>query len=228
MFHGTLQPHWSLPNIDQVNQGRIRVRILQLQQVNGFPPLFKLQLIFDQVGIPLFLSKKRKLETKKKEAWIPRGNTWSHWQIKDALLCLLLIFNIEIISILPYETDKLANMCLVEFHFQWKLLLLFGTSLFEGHLHLGDKIWSRKNVHIIFVPVTSIQETTLFGGKRHFFWVRKPGLISPQGTRSKRDWPQKALITLSLHLSQWRQLSQHRLSHLNWCTSLVGMQHTIT
>lgn len=66
MFHGTLQPHWSLPNIDQVNQGRVRVRILQLQQVNGFPPLFKLQLIFDQVGIQLFLSKKRKLETEKK------------------------------------------------------------------------------------------------------------------------------------------------------------------
>ena len=67
MLHGTLQPHWSLPNIDQFNQGRIRVRILQLQQVKGFPPLFKLQLIFDQVGIPLFLSKKRKLETEKRK-----------------------------------------------------------------------------------------------------------------------------------------------------------------
>ena len=47
--------------------------------------------------------------------------------------------------------------------------LSFGTPLCKGYLHSGDKIWrSRKNVHIIFVFVTSIQ------GKGHFFWIPRP------------------------------------------------------
>ena len=38
----------------------------------------------------------------------------------------------------------------------------------------GHKLRSRKNVHMIFVFVTSIEETPLFRGKGHFFWVPKP------------------------------------------------------
>ena len=44
---------------------------------------------------------------------------------------------------------------------QWNLYI--GTPLFKGHLHSRDtKIWCRKNVHIIFVTVTSIERTPLF------------------------------------------------------------------
>ena len=44
-----------------------------------------------------------------------------------------------------------------------------GTPPFRGH-----KIWSRKNTHIIFAPITSIAGTPLFRGKGHFFWFSKP------------------------------------------------------
>ena len=39
-----------------------------------------------------------------------------------------------------------------------------------------DKIWSRKNVHIIFVVIAAIEETPLSrpGTKGHFCWVPKP------------------------------------------------------
>jgi len=38
----------------------------------------------------------------------------------------------------------------------------------------GHKIWSRKNVHIIFVLVTSDAGTALFRGQGRFVWVPKP------------------------------------------------------
>ena len=44
--------------------------------------------------------------------------------------------------------------------------LSFGTPLFRGH-----KMWSRKNVHIIFVSVNSIEGTPLFRGLK--MWSRK-------------------------------------------------------
>ena len=55
--------------------------------------------------------------------------------------------------------------------------LLWDTSIqvtppFEGH-----KTWSRKNVHIISVFVTSIKGKLLFRRKGHFFWVQT--LVSP-------------------------------------------------
>ena len=50
---------------------------------------------------------------------------------------------------------------------QWNLS--FGTPLFKG-----QKIWSQKNVYIIFVFVTSIEGTPLFWGNEHFLWVAKP------------------------------------------------------
>ena len=59
------------------------------------------------------------------------------------------------------------------FTLQWNLT--FGTPPFRGR-----KIWSRKNVHRIFVFVISTDP--LFRGKGHFFWVPKPWLTSIQGT----------------------------------------------
>ena len=37
-----------------------------------------------------------------------------------------------------------------------------------------------ENAYIIFVSMTSFQETLLFRRKRYFFWVPNPGLISIQ------------------------------------------------
>ena len=62
---------------------------------------------------------------------------------------------------------------------QWNLYI--GTPLFKGHLHSRDtKIWCRKNVHIIFVTVTSIERTPLFRGKGHFCGSQSPGFTSIQ------------------------------------------------
>ena len=48
--------------------------------------------------------------------------------------------------------------------------LSFGTPLFNGNLHSGDTKFGgpRKNVHIIFVFVTSVEETPLFRGRDTF------------------------------------------------------------
>ena len=49
-----------------------------------------------------------------------------------------------------------------------------------GHLYSwdtsiqGHQIWSRKDVHIIFVFITSIDGTPLFMGNGHYFWLPKP------------------------------------------------------
>ena len=78
-----------------------------------------------------------------------------------------------------HETGFGDNFCPIFLRnlVQWNLS--FGTPLFKGHPHSGDtstghKIWSRRNVHIIFVFVASIEETPLFRGTGHFFWVPKP------------------------------------------------------
>ena len=54
--------------------------------------------------------------------------------------------------------------------------LLWDTSVQGTSPFRGDKIWSRKNVHIIFEFVNSVVGTPPFRGKGHFFWVPKPGL----------------------------------------------------
>ena len=53
--------------------------------------------------------------------------------------------------------------------------LLWDTSIQGTAPFRGLKIWSRKNVHRIFVFVTSTEGILLFRGKKHFFWVPKPG-----------------------------------------------------
>ena len=58
------------------------------------------------------------------------------------------------------------------------IYLQSGTSNL-GHLYSRDTTFQgtqnlvSKNVHIIFVFVTSIEGTPLFTGKGHFFWVPK-------------------------------------------------------
>ena len=70
--------------------------------------------------------------------------------------------------------------------------LSFGTPLYKGwHLHSGDKIWSWKNVHIMFV--TSIKRTPLFGKKGHFFLVLKPGFNFHSGDTL---WLKSSLVTM--------------------------------
>ena len=48
-----------------------------------------------------------------------------------------------------------------------------GTSPLRHPPFMGHKIWSRKNVHIIFVSVTSIERTHLFREEGNLFWVPK-------------------------------------------------------
>ena len=51
-------------------------------------------------------------------------------------------------------------------YLQWNFF--FGTPI------QGAQIWSRKNVHIFFVSVTSFEGTPLYSGKGHSLWVPKP------------------------------------------------------
>ena len=53
--------------------------------------------------------------------------------------------------------------------------LLWDTSILGTPPSRGQKIWPRKNVHIIFVSIISVGWTPLFRGKGHFLWVPKPG-----------------------------------------------------
>ena len=66
---------------------------------------------------------------------------------------------------------------------EWKLTWLYGfdLQLVEPLLLVTSnpfrelKIWSWKNVQIIFLSVTSIEGTPQFRGREHFFWVPKHG-----------------------------------------------------
>ena len=79
----------------------------------------------------------------------------------------------------PFPTQLTST---VSIQLQWNLS--FGTSPFRGH-----KIWSQKNVHLIFVFVTSIEGTPLFRGKGHVFWVPKLGFnLHSGGTLALEKW----------------------------------------
>ena len=58
-----------------------------------------------------------------------------------------------------------------------------GTSLL-GHFYSGGyKLWSRKNAHIIFLSVTSVERTPVYSGKRDTFsGSQNPSLTSIQRT----------------------------------------------
>ena len=60
-------------------------------------------------------------------------------------------------------------------------LIQWNTSIQRTPPFRGHKIWSRKNVHIIFVSFTSVVGTRLFRGKGHFFCVTKPGFTFHSG-----------------------------------------------
>ena len=86
----------------------------------------------------------------------PRTGTWR------GHLCYA-----QVLSSGYYSSTLLTCFCDI----QWNLS--FWTLLYKGwHLHSGDKIWSWKNVHIMFV--TSIKRSPLFRKKGHFFLVLKP------------------------------------------------------
>lgn len=81
--------------------------------------------------------------------------------------------------------------------------LSFGTPAIQGTpLFRGNKIWSLKNVNIIFVSVTSTGGIFLFKEKGPFFWVPQ---LKGTHQHSKSDRPQKALTSIGgVHPSQWR------------------------
>ena len=95
-----------------------------------------------------------------------------------------------------------------------------------GQLHSRDtKFGPGKCSHSLCILLYSIEGTPLFRGKGHFFWVLKLGFnLHPGDTLSLKKWlsPQK----LGETMSQWWELSNHELSHLNRCTALVRIQHT--
>ena len=108
--------------------------------------------------------------------------------------------------------------------------LLWDTSIQETPQSRGHNIWSLKNIHTIFVFVMSIEGTLpLFRGKRHFFWVLKPGFNFHSGeTLAIKLWLTiKVIDKFKCSLLQKWQLSwsKRELTHLNWCTALVGSQH---
>ena len=75
-------------------------------------------------------------------------------------------------------------------------LLLWDTSIQGTAPFRGLKIWSRKNVHRIFVFVTSTEGILLFRGKKHFFWVPKPGFNFYSGNTLALKKVKKWLTTI--------------------------------
>ena len=71
-----------------------------------------------------------------------------------------------------------------------------------GHLQSRDKLWFRKNVHIIFVSVTSIEGTPLFSGSQ------SPVLTSIQRTQTLV--PEKCSYNLCIRylysITEWTPL----------------------
>ena len=116
------------------------------------------------------------------------------------------------VSLLSSPSSSLASSILVppSAILQWNLFLwntpIQGTPLFRRH-----KILSRKNVHIIFVSVTSIEETPLFRGKGHFVWVLKPWFNLHLGdTLALKKWLTKncdkfkcTLVTMMTAFTKW-------------------------
>ena len=103
--------------------------------------------------------------------------------------------------------DALSPLCTTQLGVQWNLS--FGTVLFKDH-----KIWSGKNVHIIFVFFAL--KGHLRPGKRDTFsGSRKPGsLHSGNFLAFKSDWPQKvvyyfwpSLVTMARALHKMNYLT---------------------
>ena len=66
--------------------------------------------------------------------------------------------------------------------------LLWDASVQETPPFRGHKIWSQKNVHIIFVLVNFLK-SHLYLGERdtYFFWVPKPGFRGHLSTQKVTD-----------------------------------------
>ena len=102
-----------------------------------------------------------------------------------AWLGALKIFSIDMCGILAVTNnwEVHMNICIyfrdvidwTTFIIQWNLS--FGTTLFSRH-----KICSKKNFHIIFVSITSIEGTPLFKEKGQFFWALKTRFAFNKGT----------------------------------------------
>ena len=95
--------------------------------------------------------------------------------------------------------------------------LLWDTSNQGTPPSRGHKIWSWKNVHIIFVIVTFLR-------KGHYFWVLKPGFnIHSRDTLALKRW-----LTKRRFDKLKCRLVGHTddRSHLNRCTAVLGIFKT--
>jgi len=109
---------------------------------------------------------------------------WEHLQYLKCRLLLHCFFRYQFAHCICYVATIFPwfDISTVE-------LLLWDTSLQETPPFRGHKIWSRKNVDIIFVSVTSIEGIPLLRGKGHFLWVPKPRLNLHLGdTPAPKKW----------------------------------------
>ena len=107
-----------------------------------------------------------------------------------------------------YRHENFLSHVIPFHHLMLLFISYYSRTCLLGHLYSGyssiqgHKIWSRKNVHIIFVFVTSIEGIPLFRGKGHFSWVPKPRF----NLHSRDTWPQKSLRYTCSSYGPWFSL----------------------
>ena len=117
---------------------------------------------------PAWISQKERDCCQLSQARWPFASVWHDWgpwkffQLMCAILAVTNSWEVHM-NICIYFRDVIDW---TTFIIQWNLS--FGTPLISRH-----KICSKKNVHIIFVSITSIEGTPLFKEKGQFFWALK-------------------------------------------------------
>ena len=90
----------------------------------------------------------------------------------------------------------------------------------------GCKIYTRANIHIIFLSVTSVEGTPLFRGKGHFFLVLNPRFYLHSGdtlvlrmwlTTKRVDKSKCTMITMIAAFTTWTIIISLKLK-LMYCT----------
>ena len=93
-----------------------------------------------------------------------------------------------------YRHENFLSHVIPFHHLMLLFISYYSRTCLLGHLYSGyssiqgHKIWSRKNVHIIFVFVTSIEGIPLYSGARDTFpGSRNPGLTSIRETPDHKN-----------------------------------------
>ena len=83
----------------------------------------------------------------------------------------------------------------------------------------GPKIWSGRDVHMIFISVTYIEGTPLFKGKGQVFLVLKPGFnLHSEDTLALKTW----LTTKKVDIFKCTLMTM-MAAFTNWTISLVSI-----